>query len=250
MSAVSDMARRAFDIFFSAIILICAAPVILLAALAIRIETSGSPFFAQRRVGKNGRLFTMYKLRGMYQDALERYPLLYDYSRFNDLDFYFHHETDPRVTRVGEFIRRCSIDELPNFINVILGDMTLVGPRPEIPDVLQKYGEAFVNRYVSVKPGVTCLSKISGRDRLTKRETILLDLDYLDQRSLSLDISIVWRTIKNVIGRKNVFGREPGAQPQSEVLLSRRSRYLDSDRQPEYAAVKSSAVVYSDAETR
>ncbi len=120
------------------------------------------------------------------------------------MEFCFHHEDDPRVTPAGRFIRKTSIDELPNLWNVVLGDMSLVGPRPEIPDVLALYG-SYREEYLSVKPGITCLSKCSGRDRLTKRETIELDISYIRNRSLAKEFVILWRTIRSVLLRRDVF---------------------------------------------
>jgi lipopolysaccharide/colanic/teichoic acid biosynthesis glycosyltransferase len=198
------VAKRAFDLVFGSILLAIAFPLILIAAIAIRINTPGSPFFVQTRLGTNGKPFKIFKLRGMYIDARARFPTYYDYSAKRDLEFCFHHEEDPRVTPAGKFIRRTSIDELPNLWNVVLGDMSLVGPRPEIPEVLALYGR-HRDEYLSVKPGVTCLSKITGRDRLTKRETIEFDLDYIRRRSFSLDWKILWQTIRNVALRHDVY---------------------------------------------
>src|SRR6478736_957244 len=127
--------KRVIDLVLGTILLIVSTPVILVAAVAIALESPGSPFFVQTRLGRDGKPFRILKLRGMYRDARERFPELYDYSNQGGLDFYFHYEHDPRVTRVGRITRRTSIDELPNFWNVVVGDMSLVGPRPEIPDV-------------------------------------------------------------------------------------------------------------------
>jgi lipopolysaccharide/colanic/teichoic acid biosynthesis glycosyltransferase len=140
----------------------------------------------------------------MFKDARIRFPSYYDYSNKPDLDFCFHHEVDPRVTRAGQFIRKTSIDELPNLWNVVKGDISLVGPRPEIPEVMALYG-TFREEYLSVKPGVTCLSKCTGRDRLTKRETIEYDLDYIRQRNFRMDVRILWRTFRSVVTRRDVF---------------------------------------------
>jgi lipopolysaccharide/colanic/teichoic acid biosynthesis glycosyltransferase len=196
--------KRVIDFFVGAILLIFATPIILIAAAAIRIETRGSPFFVQTRIGKGGKTFKIVKLRGMFIDAPVRFASYYDYSEKKNLDFFFHHEDDPRVTRAGRLIRKTSIDELPNLWNVVLGDMSLVGPRPEIPEVINLYG-SFREEYLSVKPGVTCLSKITGRDRLTKQETIEFDISYIRQRCLGLDISILWRTFRSVLLRRDVF---------------------------------------------
>jgi lipopolysaccharide/colanic/teichoic acid biosynthesis glycosyltransferase len=197
-------AKRVFDLTLGLLLLLIAMPVVLIAAVAIRINTPGSPFFFQTRLGKNGKPFKIFKLRGMYIDARERYPTYYDYSKKRDLEFCFHHEEDPRVTRAGKLIRKTSIDELPNLWNVVLGQMSLVGPRPEIPEVLALYG-VYRDEYLSVKPGITCLSKCTGRDRLTKRETIEFDLDYIRRRSFKADLSILWRTFRSVMLRRDVF---------------------------------------------
>jgi lipopolysaccharide/colanic/teichoic acid biosynthesis glycosyltransferase len=201
---VYESAKRVFDLLLGSVLLIVALPLILAAAVAIRLETSGSPFFIQTRLGKNGQPFRICKLRGMYADARIRFPTYYDYSTKRDLDFCFHHEEDPRVTRAGKFIRKTSIDELPNLWNVVLGDMSLVGPRPEIPEVLALYGPDRPE-YLSVKPGVTCLSKCTGRDRLTKRETIDFDIKYIRERGFGLDLKILWRTFRGVVLRRDVF---------------------------------------------
>jgi lipopolysaccharide/colanic/teichoic acid biosynthesis glycosyltransferase len=200
----NEAAKRVFDFFGGLVLLVVALPIILIAAAAIRFESKGSPFFVQTRLGKNGRPFKIFKLRGMFIDARVRFPSYYDYSKKQDLDFCFHHEFDPRVTRAGNFIRKTSIDELPNFWNVVVGDLSLVGPRPEIPEVMALYG-AYREEYLSVKPGVTCLSKCTGRDRLTKRETIEYDLDYIRRRGFKLDLQILWRTFRGVVSRRDVF---------------------------------------------
>jgi lipopolysaccharide/colanic/teichoic acid biosynthesis glycosyltransferase len=199
-----EVTKRAFDLTLGASLLLVATPIILIAAAAIRLESKGSPFFVQTRLGKNGRPFKIVKLRGMFKDARIRFPSYYDYSSKKDLNFCFHYEDDPRVTRAGNFIRKTSIDELPNLWNVVLGDMSLVGPRPEIPEVMALYG-SYRGEYLSVKPGVTCLSKCTGRDRLTKQETIEYDLEYMRRRSFKLDLQILWRTFRGVVLRRDVF---------------------------------------------
>ena len=196
--------KRAFDLVVGLALLVIATTIILIAAAAIRLESKGSPFFVQTRLGKHGRPFKIVKLRGMFKDARDRFPSYYDYSNKQDLDFCFHHEVDPRVTRAGNFIRKTSIDELPNLWNVVLGDISLVGPRPEIPEVMALYGK-YRDEYLSVKPGVTCLSKCTGRDRLTKRETIEYDLDYIRRRNFRADMRILWRTFRSVVTRRDVF---------------------------------------------
>ncbi len=196
--------KRMFDLALGLPLLVISLPIIALAALALRIESPGSPIFVQTRLGRNGRPFRMVKLRGMYIDAPTRFAHLYDYSSKENLDFCFHIEVDPRVTPVGKFFRRTSIDELPNLWNVVTGEMSLVGPRPEIPEVMNLYG-AYREEYLSVKPGVTCLSKCTGRDRLTKRETIEYDLQYVRRRNFRLDLRVLWRTFRGVVLRHDVY---------------------------------------------
>lgn len=196
--------KRILDIIGGTILFLISLPIILITAVIVRIETKGSPFFFQTRIGLRGKPFKIFKLRGMYIDSRERFPELYDYSANTSLDFHFHYEEDPRVTKTGRIIRKYSIDELPNFFNVMMGDMSLVGPRPEIPDILQKY-EQFKEEYISVKPGVTCSSKITGRDTLTKLETIQQDLVYIRTRSLKKDIRILFITFAQVVLKKNVY---------------------------------------------
>ncbi|MCK9199938.1 MAG: sugar transferase [Gallionella sp.] len=205
-SACYRFSKRWLDLVLGSILLCCSLPIIVMAAIAVRMESRGNPIFIQTRVGQNGKPFRIFKLRGMYADARARFPELYDYSKHGSLDFHFHYEQDPRITRVGNFIRRTSIDELPNFLNVVLGSMTLVGPRPEIPDVSALYGE-YREQYLAVKPGITCLSKVSGRDLLTKEQTIRMDIAYIENRSTAVDLKILWATFWSVINRKNVFGR-------------------------------------------
>lgn len=202
--------KRLVDMVLGSMLLCCSLPLIIMAAVAIRMESKGSPFFIQTRIGLNGRPFKIFKLRGMYVDARQRFPELYDYSKHDGLGFHFHYENDPRITKVGNFIRRTSIDELPNFLNVVLGSMTLVGPRPEIPDVSALYGK-YRDKYLSAKPGITCLSKVSGRDLLTKEQTIQMDIGYIENRSFMGDMKILWETFWSVINRKNVFGRYSGS---------------------------------------
>jgi lipopolysaccharide/colanic/teichoic acid biosynthesis glycosyltransferase len=199
-----DVAKRAFDLILGIPLLLLALPIVLCASVWIRCESPGSPFFFQTRLGKHGKPFRIFKLRGMFIDARERFPELYDYSDNRDLDFHFHYNTDPRVTKAGQFLRRTSIDELPNLWNVVVGDMSLVGPRPEIPDILSMYGH-YRDEYLSVKPGISCLSKITGRDVLTKRESVEADLQYIRSHGFFRDISILWRTFLGVVSRRDVY---------------------------------------------
>jgi lipopolysaccharide/colanic/teichoic acid biosynthesis glycosyltransferase len=215
------MVKRLLDISLGSILLLISLPIILMAALAIRLETKGSPFFLQRRLGLGGKPFYIVKLRGMFIDARERFAELYDYGRHGSLNFQFHPKDDPRVTRVGSFVRRTSIDELPNFLNVVLGQMTLVGPRPEVPEMLDLYGD-YKAPYLSVKPGLTSVSKSSGRDSLSKRETIELDLGYLDKMGFWCDCGILWKTLKGVLLRQDVYDGRSTSEPAGHETFPKR----------------------------
>jgi lipopolysaccharide/colanic/teichoic acid biosynthesis glycosyltransferase len=192
---------RAVDVAFAAAVLTLSAPLLALAMLAIKLESPGPALFRQRRLGLHGRPFELVKLRGMYHDASERFPHLYDYQqhrRESVGSYRFHTDRDPRVTRVGRLLRKYSIDELPNFWNVLRGDMAVVGPRPEIPELAHMYGED-LGRILSVRPGVTSPAKAGGRDELALRATIELDLDYVENRSWKLDLATIGRTALSAV---------------------------------------------------
>ncbi len=198
---VKDATDRLFALFGLALI----SPVLLALALAVRLDSPGPAFFRQTRIGRNGRRFTFWKFRGMFVDAKERFPQLYDYrySAEQLQTLRFHPGEDPRVTRVGRFIRRTSLDELPNLVNVVLGDMSLVGPRPEIPEMIPYYGDA-AEAVLSVKPGITSLAKLLGRDHLNFAETLDLDVQYVRDRSLALDFRILFGTVWMVLTGRSV----------------------------------------------
>ncbi|BDG01705.1 sugar transferase [Anaeromyxobacter oryzae] len=189
-------AKRAFDLAVSALGLVVLSPALLAAALAIRLESPGPILFRQRRVGRAGRTFTLYKFRSMRAGAEgERAALL----ALNEADgpvFKLRH--DPRVTRVGRVLRRTSIDELPQLWNVLRGEMSLVGPRPPLPEEVRRY-ERWQRRRLSVKPGITCTWQVSGRSDVGFRRWMELDLAYIDRWSLWEDLRIVLRTIPAVL---------------------------------------------------
>ena len=196
---VYETVKRLLDVVVAVVALVVTAPIVLVAIVAICIDSPGPVFFRQIRMGRNGRSFSLLKLRGMYVDAGERFPELYDYSggSIERRDaYYFHDAGDPRVTRVGRIIRRFSIDELPNFVNVLVGDMSVVGPRPEIPELAHLYGTD-LEKLLSIRPGVTSPAKAAGRDSLSFSETLASDLDYVDRRSLRLDLRVILQTFWN-----------------------------------------------------
>ncbi len=176
--------------------LIIAAPLMLVTALAIKLDSRGPVFFKQERSGLNGKTFKLYKFRTMCVDAEEKKELLKDKNEMSGPVFKI--AADPRVTRIGRFLRKYSIDEVPQFINVLRGEMSLVGPRPPVPKEVAEY-DPWQHRKLSVKPGVTCLWQVNGRNRIDFEDWMRLDLEYIDNWSLWLDAKILARTIPAVI---------------------------------------------------
>ncbi len=193
---VALLFKRAFDVASSAAALLLFSPVIAATALAVKLESPGPVFFRQVRVGKNGRPFRMFKFRSMRADAEDRLESLRLQNEASGPVFKMRH--DPRVTRVGAFIRRHSIDELPQFLNVLSGEMSVVGPRPPVPAEVRQY-ERWQRRRLSVKPGITCTWQVSGRSDISFDRWMELDLDYIDSWSLWHDVKICFQTIPAVL---------------------------------------------------
>jgi lipopolysaccharide/colanic/teichoic acid biosynthesis glycosyltransferase len=188
--------KRIIDVTVSAVVLTTTAPLVLSAMAGIALVTGGSPIFMQERVGRNGRPFMMFKLRTMVRGA----HLLHDDMRpLSEVDGpVFKMRDDPRLHVLGAFLRRTSIDEIPNFINVLRGEMAVVGPRPPLPSEVANY-DAYARQRLEVKPGVTCLWQISGRSALSFDAWMALDNTYIEHWSPLLDLSIIARTIPAVI---------------------------------------------------
>ena len=192
-------AKRLLDIAVSALLLVLAAPLIVLVAIAIKLTSPGSIFFKQTRIGLNGRIFTLYKFRTMIEDAHERRN---EVEHLNAMTGpVFKAKDDPRITPIGRVLRRFSLDELPQLWNVFKGDMSLVGPRPPIPEEVASY-HRWHRRRLSMKPGLTCLWQISGRNQVDFDRWMQLDLQYIDNWSPSLDFKILLRTIPAVLSGK------------------------------------------------
>ena len=200
------MATRLFEIFVALSALILTMPIMLLIAAIIRLDSPGPVLFFQKRVGIGGKTFTFVKFRTLYADAQTRFPQLYSYSYAPaELStFKFKLDNDPRVTRQGAWLRRSSLDELPNFWNVLTGDMALVGPRPEIPEMLPYYNGQQLLKF-SVRPGITGPAQISGRGRLNFQDTQQLDLSYLRKASFVYDLHVIWTTVKKVVARDGAY---------------------------------------------
>ncbi len=192
--------KRIIDILGALVGLIITAVLTPFIALAIKSDSKGPVFFAQNRVGKNGRYFKLYKFRSMYIDAEERKQ---DLMAQNEMDGpMFKVEHDPRITKVGAFLRKTSLDELPQFYNILIGNMSLVGTRPPTVDEFNQY-ELYFRRRLSIKPGLTGLWQVSGRSDITDfKEVVRLDLEYIDNWSLTSDIRILLMTIWVVVMKK------------------------------------------------
>jgi lipopolysaccharide/colanic/teichoic acid biosynthesis glycosyltransferase len=195
---------RAFDLASALLLLIVTAPVMLIAAVLIKLDSRGPILFKQTRVGHRGRPFTMYKFRTLVHsddhataDGLEPVPLVEDFKTFVFDPFAGGRST----TRVGKFLRLTSLDELPNLLNVLKGEMRLVGPRPEVPELVVQYPPEYQRRH-DVKPGMTGLAQVSGRGDLTYHETMLYDLEYVRNHSLQRDLSILARTLPVLLSRR------------------------------------------------
>ncbi|WP_105034943.1 sugar transferase [Cryobacterium aureum] len=196
--------KRAFDIVISTLLIVALSPALAAIALAVRFSGPGPVLFSQKRVGHNGHLFKMFKFRSMVADAEARLAALQDTPRVVGNTVMFKMQNDPRVTPAGRFLRRFSLDELPQLFNVLAGTMSLVGPRPPLETEVSEY-ELHVHRRFLVKPGVTGLWQVSGRSNLTWDETVRLDLYYVENWSLVGDLVILWRTTKAVLARDGAF---------------------------------------------
>lgn len=194
------LVKRCVDILGALVGLALTAIITPFVALAIKIDSPGPVFFSQTRIGKNGRRFKIWKFRSMYMDAEERKKELEARNEIKGLMFKM--EDDPRVTRVGRFIRRTSIDETPQFLNILTGDMSLVGTRPPTEDEFEQYN-GYYRRRMSITPGLTGMWQVSGRSDIQDFEEIVrLDLEYIDNWSLGLDVKILFMTVFAVLGRK------------------------------------------------
>ncbi len=188
--------KRGFDILFSGIFLIILSPLLLAVALLVKLTSRGPVIFRQVRIGQGGKHFTCLKFRSMCADAEDKKQLLMHLNEANGPVFKIKH--DPRITPIGAFIRKYSIDELPQFVNVFRGDMSIVGPRPPLPSEVAEYNTRHLRR-LAVRPGLTCLWQVSGRSKLSFERWMELDLLYIDTMSFINDIGIVVKTIPAVI---------------------------------------------------
>lgn len=195
--------KRLMDIFGAFLGLILLLPVFIVVAIFIKLEDPKGPvFFFQTRVGKNGKEFKMYKFRSMVTDAEERLKELLKYNEVSGAMFKM--KDDPRITRIGRFIRKTSIDELPQLFNVLLGDMSLVGPRPPLPREVVEYTDYDKQRLL-VTPGCTGLWQVSARNSVGFKEMVEFDLEYIEKRNILFDFMIIFKTIRVLFGSNDAF---------------------------------------------
>ncbi|MCH7700031.1 MAG: sugar transferase [Chloroflexi bacterium] len=193
--------KRAFDLLVAVTALISLAPLMVAAAIAVRLESPGPVLFRQQRVGKDGALFQVLKFRTMRREASGQQttpvPKVGDFSSYVFDPLY----GGKQYTRIGRLLRTTSLDELPNLINVLRGEMSIVGPRPEVPELVEQYLPEYRRRH-AVRPGITGLAQVSGRGSLTYGETMLYDLEYVDNHSVVGDLMILAKTVPAVLTRK------------------------------------------------
>jgi len=195
--------KRAVDLVGSTLGLLVLLPLLMIAALAVKVSSPGPVFYVSERVGRDGRPFRMMKFRSMAHGAHDS-RATHHHLNIHDSGPVFKIRDDPRVTRVGRFLRRCSIDELPQLWNVLRGDMSLVGPRPPLPEEFLLYG-ARERRRLDVKPGITCIWQVSGRSDLDFETWVDMDLAYIDTWSLRLDARLLGRTVAAVLTGRGAY---------------------------------------------
>lgn len=197
-----EAVKRTSDVFFSLFMLVLSFPLCLVTAFAVKLEDGGQIIYTQMRAGKHGKPFKMYKFRSMYPNADEkRTEILF----LNEKDGpVFKIKADPRITRVGRILRKTSIDEIPQLINVLRGDMSIVGPRPAMLNEVEKY-TPYQMRRLEVKPGLTCYWQVSGRSNLNFDKWVTLDVEYINSRSVLTDIKIMLRTIPAVLSGRGAY---------------------------------------------
>ncbi len=192
--------KRIIDVVGSLCGLILLSPVLLIAAVAIKVDSKGPVLFAQERVGQNGSIFKMYKFRSMVTNAEELLDKLKDKNEMSGPMFKM--KKDPRITKVGHFIRRTSVDELPQLINVLKGEMSLVGPRPNLPREVIKFTD-YQKTKLLAKPGLTCYWQVMGRNKIGFEEWMELDIKYVEERNTWGDIKLIFKTVKVLFGDEN-----------------------------------------------
>lgn len=190
------MIKSILDFIFSLLFLIILLPIFVIIAIVIKLDSKGSAFFIQERVGKDGKLFKVYKFRTMYQN-----------NKQMKIDEYYTEENDPRITRIGRFLRKTSLDELPQLINIIKGEMSFIGPRPTLKYQVDQYNEFQMQR-LKMRPGVTGWAQVNGRNSIPWSERIKYDVYYVNNYSLFFDLKILLKTVKVVLSHDGIYGEK------------------------------------------
>jgi len=185
MGKQGSFLKRFTDILFSLVILLISLPLFLLVMIAIKLDSKGPVFFIHERIGLGGKPFRMIKFRGMIDNALSYGPVLTQ-------------ENDPRITKVGKILRRTSFDEVPQFINVLKGEMSIIGPRPEMVSITETYDD-YQKKVFNYKPGITGISQVSGRQKLTPEQRTKMEIEYYEKENFWSDLKILFKTISVVI---------------------------------------------------
>ena len=206
MAPVSAALIRAFDIVSASLLLLAVLPFLILLAIALQIDSPGRLFFVQQRVGRGGQMFPCIKFRTMCENADQvlQEHLANDAEARAEWDRDFKLTNDPRVTRLGKLIRRFSLDEFPQLLSIIVGQMSVVGPRPIVPAEIERYGR-FIESYASVRPGLTGLWQVSGRNDVSYSQRVAFDCEYVLAKSLLMDLSIVLRTIPAIVLARGAY---------------------------------------------
>ena len=201
-------AKRFLDLIIGILLLVLVSPLWLVIVLWVKFDSPGKAIFCQQRVGLKGELFTIFKFRTMVSNAdtvmKEKIEQLKKAGKFEPDNFIFQEKDDPRITRSGRFLRKTSLDELPQLLNILNGTMSLVGPRPEVPEIVEQYTPEQRQR-LNMPPGVTGLAQINGRSELTLTETLNYDIEYVHNWSFGYDLKILWKTFFLVLAGKDAY---------------------------------------------
>ena len=198
-----EFTKRLCDIVLSSVGIIVLAPFFLLIGIAIKIDSKGSTFFIHKRIGKNGKIINIYKFRTMYEDS-EDMIQKFSKEQIEEYKENYKLKQDPRVTKIGKFLRKTSLDELPQILNILKGELSIVGPRPVVSNELEKYGPN-KEKFLSIKPGLTGYWQVNGRSLTTYEERIKMELYYIENRGMWLDIKVFLKTIFSVIKKEGAI---------------------------------------------
>jgi len=202
--------KRGFDVLFSLIAMLLGLPLFAFIALLVKLSSSGPIFYCSLRIGRKGRLFKFWKFRTMHRDADQRLEVMLnsDPALKREWKKYFKLRNDPRLTKIGHFLRKTSLDELPQFWNVLIGDLSIVGPRPYLPreaETIRAVLKQDMEKMFSVRPGLTGIWQTSGRSHLTFKERVLLEVSYAEQRSFFFDLKLIAKTLPILFFQKGAF---------------------------------------------